>query len=765
MGKKSPQARRFLRALALSCAAFVTVATAAAAIESEGELVARDRLVGNLGVAYGDIGLYPDRATVDPYPEPTVGSTTVSIPAGAEIVDSIVYWAGRGPEWSDPNIAVNGVSVDADTDYHWRGPGWDQTTYVADLGAAGVAIDAGDTTLTVTGIDHDDDRFYGVGFVLVYEHPSLPEIELQMLEGNEFAFYRDTYSDEIGESGIHSTVNCTEFAPAIEDRVLASTARIMGVDAGRSDSPPRTQRLQWWTETGPVSTPITDGLVGIPAPAPEGSIDNPTPAKVAPDEPWGSDTLEITATLAAGETHHCLQLQSVEIGDGLGASLSVTNQAGSAETIHRLGNLVWFDTNGDGMADGNEPGIDGVTVEVWRDGADAPLATTTTDDDGAYLFEGLLCGTYRVVIPGGQTGWTIEGAAVDVADLMPGAVNNPNANDDNDNDNNGVDSAGAISSGVVQIGDCGEDGDYSNDASNEPTNEVDRLGGPDDDPDEVSIADGNYDDVRSNVSVDFGFEGEVTVPERSCEPNADGTFPDGATDENGDPCDEDVPDTDEVCDADGNVVTNGQEGVDGNTSDNCDQDEPDTDEVCDANGDPVTGGQDGVDGNTVDNCDQDEPDTDEVCDADGNIVTNGQEGVDGNTSDNCDQDVPVDVGGEVECPAGSDRAGDMVEPGESCDADADEVCDANGDPVTGGQDGVDGNSVDNCNDETDDDDDNDGSVTVEVEGQVIENDNEGAPLAVTGVTSALVLLGGLMIVVLGAWFVVAAAWFRPSNAR
>ncbi len=770
MGKKSLRIRRFLRALALSSAALVAIATAAAAIESEGELVTRDRLVGNLGVAYGDIGVYPDRATVNAFPEPTGGSTTVSIPEGAEIVESIVYWAGRGPGWTDPNIVVNGVSVDADTDYHWRGPGWDQTTYVADLDAAGVAMSTGDNTLTVTGVDQKGERFYGIGFVVVYEHPSLPEVELQMLEGNEFAFYLDTYFDDIGESAVHSSVNCTEFAPAIEDRELHGFSRIMGVDAGRSDAPPRSQRLQWWTEAGAVTTPVTDGIVGIPAVAPEGSVDNPTTPKVAPTEQWGSDTLEIAATLAAGETHHCVQLQSVDIGDGKGASLSITNQGGAAETLHRLGNLVWFDANGDGMADGNEPGIDGVTVELWRDGADAPLATTTTADDGAYLFEGLLCGSYRVVIPGGQSGWTIAGDDVDVADLVPGAVNNPNANDDSDNDNNGVESDGAVSSSVVQIGDCGEDGDFSNDASNEPTEEVDRKGGPDDDPDEVSFEDGNYDDVRSNVSIDFSFEGDVDVPVRSCVPNADGTFPDGATDENGQPCDEgNDPDNtgDDSCtpNADGTFP-------DGATDENgqpCD--EADGDDSCTPNADGTF-----PDGATDENgqpCD--EADGDEVCDADGNVVPRGEEGVDGNSSENCDDDVPVEVGGQVECPAGSDRAGEMVEPGESCDAAGDEVCDPDGNPVTGGQDGVDGNSADNCdtadggdngNDGDGTDDDQDGSsITVEVEGQVEENDdNDGAPLAVTGVTSALFVLGGLMVVVLGAWFVVAAAWFRPRNA-
>ena len=268
----------------------------------------------------------------------------------------------------------------------------------------------------------------------------------------------------------------------------------------------------------------------------------------------GSETYETDApSLAAGDTHYCAQMQSVSLGDGAGASLSLTNQGAFAQTIHRLGNLVWLD-DGDGVADLGESGIDGVTVELWRDGADEALATTTTSDDGAYLFEGLLCGTYRVVIPGGQDGWTIGGDPVDPATLRAVAVNNPDANDDADNDNNAVVSDAGFTSGPVEIGDCGEDGDFTNSASNEPTDETDRVGGPDDDPDDVSLEDGNYDDVRSNVSIDFAFEvgtpddGDTDDDDTTNDTVCDENDPD-AVDENGDPCNDDGDTTnDTVCD-------------------------------------------------------------------------------------------------------------------------------------------------------------------------------------------------------------------------
>lgn len=59
-----------------------------------------------------------------------------------------------------------------------------------------------------------------------------------------------------------------------------------------------------------------------------------------------------------------------------------------------LGGHVYFDINNNGRMDGNEPGIEAVSVSLWRDGS--IVATQMTDADGAYLFENLAPGTYRV---------------------------------------------------------------------------------------------------------------------------------------------------------------------------------------------------------------------------------------------------------------------------------------------------------------------------------------------------------------------------------
>jgi uncharacterized repeat protein (TIGR01451 family) len=74
-----------------------------------------------------------------------------------------------------------------------------------------------------------------------------------------------------------------------------------------------------------------------------------------------------------------------------------------------LGDFVWEDRNRDGVQDADEPGLAGVSVQLYA-GA-TQQATTTTNGSGAYTFAGLCPGTYsvRVTTPEGMTPSPVDG--------------------------------------------------------------------------------------------------------------------------------------------------------------------------------------------------------------------------------------------------------------------------------------------------------------------------------------------------------------------
>ena len=65
---------------------------------------------------------------------------------------------------------------------------------------------------------------------------------------------------------------------------------------------------------------------------------------------------------------------------------------------YSLGNYVWLDTNHDGIQDTNETGIKDINVTLYStaDCSGDVVTTTTTDNDGKYLFENLNTGDYCV---------------------------------------------------------------------------------------------------------------------------------------------------------------------------------------------------------------------------------------------------------------------------------------------------------------------------------------------------------------------------------
>ncbi|QCR20475.1 SdrD B-like domain-containing protein [Agrococcus sp. SGAir0287] len=141
-----------------------------------------------------------------------------------------------------------------------------------------------------------------------------------------------------------------------------------------------------------VLTTITDAngayaFTGLPAGTVTVAVDAST---LPPGVTWTHDLDEVadgTATLqlAAGDAR-------TDVDFGVRGSAS-------------LGDLIWLDQDGDGEQGDAEHGLGGVTVLVDWAGMDGMLGTdddvtfaTTTDVDGAYGFDGLPAGDYRVRI-------------------------------------------------------------------------------------------------------------------------------------------------------------------------------------------------------------------------------------------------------------------------------------------------------------------------------------------------------------------------------
>ncbi|WP_461205086.1 SdrD B-like domain-containing protein [Clostridium sp. DL1XJH146] len=100
----------------------------------------------------------------------------------------------------------------------------------------------------------------------------------------------------------------------------------------------------------------------------------------------GDDALDSDADVTTGKTSSFV----IKSGD----ADNLTFDAGMYE-LASLGDLVWHDEDGDGIKDGTEVGIVGLTVELF-DSSNNSQGTTTTDANGKYYFTDLEPGDYYV---------------------------------------------------------------------------------------------------------------------------------------------------------------------------------------------------------------------------------------------------------------------------------------------------------------------------------------------------------------------------------
>lgn len=176
-------------------------------------------------------------------------------------------------------------------------------------------------------------------------------------------------------------------------------------------------------------------------------------------------------------------ITSAQVTLTAGAEPIVTNATGTssnptvdfgliASQLMSLGNLVWRDTNNDGLVSPGEPGIDGVTVRLFDGTGTVQLNQMQTGGGGFYLFTNLQPGNYvvEVVTPAGLLSSTGAGTAYEPA---------PDPDNDVNDDDNGTTQGAVVRSLPVTLA-----------FNTEPTND----------------GDGND---NSNLSVDFGFYPQV----------------------------------------------------------------------------------------------------------------------------------------------------------------------------------------------------------------------------------------------------------------
>jgi uncharacterized repeat protein (TIGR01451 family) len=154
-----------------------------------------------------------------------------------------------------------------------------------------------------------------------------------------------------------------------------------------------------------------------------------------------------------------------------------------------LGNLVWADTNNNGVVDTGETGIANVTMHLLDVtgapvlNADGTPMTTRTDANGYYLFDGLLPGDYIVDVAADN--FTTGGALVSYFSSTGGGSEpapDPDIDAD-DNDDNGTTAFDTVRSALITLA-----------WDSEPTAD-----------DEAGSGQGRATDESSNLTVDFGF--------------------------------------------------------------------------------------------------------------------------------------------------------------------------------------------------------------------------------------------------------------------
>ncbi len=291
------------------------------------------------------------------------GTINVNVPGTVQ--QALLYWSGEfytNGSATDA-ITVNGTGVVGDliggpTYFYYNFGSVFVAAYRADITAL---VASGPNSLQVSGLDFDSND-HGAGVLVIYDDGSGTS-EIDLRDGLDLAFFG---FDEPLQNTVPQTFN---FTPAAVGR----TAELVIFAGSVGTNRPNTIDI---TVSG-VTTTLVDPLFS------------------SDGQQW--DTLTVPVSIPAGASSLTVQIYSTPISDPLGASLSWIGAGLSVPPVPlaAIGDFVWEDLNYNGIQDAGESGIPGVTVNLY-DCQGNPIASTTTDGNGFYLFDGLMPGDYNI---------------------------------------------------------------------------------------------------------------------------------------------------------------------------------------------------------------------------------------------------------------------------------------------------------------------------------------------------------------------------------
>ena len=242
----------------------------------------------------------------------------------------------------------------------------------------------------------------------------------------DFGFYQpitlagNVFNDNDGPANVNGTPISNPSGDQLYANLVDGSGNVIGVD------PINANGTYEFTDIAPNTT-YTVVLTNSP-----GTVGNPAPVASLPSD-WVNVSEDCCDNTGNDGTTNGLLTVTV-------ATMDLDNANFGIREPVALGNLVWVDSNKNGLRDAGELPLSGAQVNLYADfnGDNIPdgaaINTFTTGADGLYKFTGLEIGKYIV----GVTPPTITGAVYESS--ATGEETNPNL--DVDNNDNGVTKVG-----------------------------------------------------------------------------------------------------------------------------------------------------------------------------------------------------------------------------------------------------------------------------------------------------------------------------------